>query len=98
MGATRASLERLLQFVLAGLMILATMLFSVGHRAPWLILCVAISAAAAILLVDVKGWFRLSRNWANLLAVTSVAIWFAASRVVDGEMQLVAVTYVLLVL
>jgi hypothetical protein len=98
MGATHISLERLLQIVLAGMMVLATMLFGAGHRARLLIWCVIILAVAAIYLVDVTRRFQLKRGWANLFSVTAVAIWLAESMVLVGEMQLIAVTYVLLFL
>ena len=98
MGSTHVSLERLLQIVLAGMMILATMLFGVGYRARLLIWCVMILAVAAIYLVDVTRRFQLKRGWANLFSVIAVAIWLAESMVLVGEMQLVAVTYVLLFL
>ena len=98
MGSTRISSERLLQIVLAGMMILATMLFGTGHRAPWLIWCVTGLAIAAIYLADVTVRFRLSHAWANLLAVTAVAVWLTEALILPAEMQPVAVTYLLLTL
>ena len=98
MASKQIGLERMLQIVLAGLMVLATMLFGVGHRAPWLVWSVVALAAAAIYYVDTTGQFRLPRWWANLLSVSAVSIWLAETMVLVGEAQLVAVTYVLLFL
>jgi protein-glutamine gamma-glutamyltransferase len=98
MGLKHISLERLLQIVLAGMMILATMLFGVGYRARLVIWCVIILVVAAIYFTDVTRKFLLPRGWANVLSVAGVALWLAESMVLVGEMQLVAVTYVLLFL
>jgi protein-glutamine gamma-glutamyltransferase len=98
MGSPQLSQERLLQIVIAGMMVLATMLFGVGNRTVFPALGAAIAAAGSVYLTDVTGKFRLSPRWANLLSLVTVVVWLVASVVLRGDWQLIAVTYVLLIL
>ena len=68
--------QRLLQINMATLVSLATLLLSMGQDRPGKPLLVGMAAAASIWLTDVKGWVRLTRRTASLVALPLVAYSF----------------------
>ncbi len=81
-------LQRLLQINMAALAALATLLLGMGQDSPARPLLVSVLAAASIWLTDIKGWVRLSRMTASLLALPVVA--FCALRMLrlEGEARM----------
>ena len=84
-------LQRLLQINVATLAALATLLLGMGQDSPVKPLLVAPAAAASIWLTDVKGWIRLNRSLASLIALPLVA--YAAHRMIhtDGDARILIV-------
>ena len=84
-------LQRLLQINVATLAALATLLLGMGQDTPGKPLWVALAAAASIWLTDVKGWIRLSRSMASLIALPLVA--YAAHQMLrtDGDTRILIV-------
>ena len=90
-------LQRLLQINVATLAALATLLLGMGQDSPVKPLLVALAAAASIWLTDVKGWIRLSRSLASLIALPLVA--YAAHRMLrtDGDARQILIVADLIV-
>ncbi len=72
--------QRLLQINIATLVALATLLLSMGQDRPEKPLLVGLAAAVSIWLTDVKGWVRLTRLTASLVALPLFAYSFLSMR------------------
>jgi transglutaminase-like putative cysteine protease len=90
--------ERPVDLAIAAMVVLATMLLGASYHAPLVIWCTVLLVGSSIYLNDVTGWLRLDRKWASWLSLAAVAVWCYEARNLQGDWQLVAITYVLLIL
>jgi transglutaminase-like putative cysteine protease len=89
--------ERPVDLAVAAMVLLATMLLGASYHAPLVVWCTLLLVGSSIYLNDVTGWLRLNRKWASWLSLAAVVVWcFEAGM--QGDWQLVAITYVLLIL
>ena len=66
-------LQRLLQINMATLAGLATLLLGMGQDSPGKVLLIWLAAAASIWVTDIKGWLRVNRIMASVLALPLLA-------------------------
>ena len=90
--------ERPVDLAIAAMVVLATMLLGASYHAPLVVWCTVLLVGSSIYLNDVTGWLRLDRKWASWLSLAAVAVWCIQARILQGDWQLVAITYVLLIL
>jgi transglutaminase-like putative cysteine protease len=107
--ATMGKFKRLLDFVdwrherpvdlaIAMMVVIATMILGASYHAPLVVWSTLLLVLSSIYLNDVTGWLRLNRKWASWLSLAAVVIWCVEARRLQGDWQLVAITYVLLIL
>ena len=90
--------ERPVDLAVAAMVVLATLLLGASYHAPLAVWCSLLLVASSIYLNDVTGWLRLDRR--GPVGCRWPPWWFGASKpgVLDGDWQLAAISYVLLIL
>lgn len=92
------NVERQLQLCMAALAALGTLLLGLGQRDAWLPIAAAFAAITSVYIVDMRQWFSLNRNLANVAALIAVVVSVYEFRKAASEAQLLAIANLLIYL
>ena len=97
-SATPLQLELLLQINIATLVVLSTLLLSTGQQNLLYALLSLVAAVTAVIVTDIKGYFRLSPAAANAAALGALVILVLQVMQNVGDSQLLNVANILIYL